>query len=235
MPTGSRRVVLGALVLAASAASMSAQAPAGQTAAARAQEKAAAQSAAAQARLIANLNAIGFAQLDERVAKIAAITTRADAERRQRDVREAVIDFVGGIPRPAAGPVAAKRFATVDDDGFRIRERRLRERPRLLGDGQRLCPGRQRPVSGDRRRARTRRRQGQPDAWAANFARAGFLTLAIDPMGQGERIAALQIPNRARRRSSPVASTSTATRPRCSSASTSHATGSPPASAASTT
>ena len=120
MPIGSRRVVLGALVLAASAASLSAQAPGGPVAAARAQEKVAAQSAAAQAALIANLNAIGFAQLHERVAKIAAITTRADAERRQREVRQAVTYLVGGIPPPSAGPVAAKRFATVDDDGFRI-------------------------------------------------------------------------------------------------------------------
>jgi hypothetical protein len=39
MPTGSRRVILGALVLAASADSMSAHAPGGQAAAARAQEK----------------------------------------------------------------------------------------------------------------------------------------------------------------------------------------------------
>src|SRR6478735_6411116 len=108
MPIGFRRVALGALVLAASAASLSAQAPGGQAAAARAQEKAAAQSAAAQTALIANLNAIGFAQLDERLAKIAAITTRADAERRQREVRQAVVDLVGGIPRPAAGPVVAK-------------------------------------------------------------------------------------------------------------------------------
>jgi cephalosporin-C deacetylase-like acetyl esterase len=188
MSTGSRRVVLGALVLAASAASMSAQAPGGPAAAARAQEKAAAQSAAAQARLIANLNAIGFAQLDERVAKIAAITTRADAERRQRDVREAVIDLVGGIPRPAAGPVAAKRFATVDDDGFRIENVAYESVPGYWVTANVYVPAGKGPFPAIVVAPGHGAGKASQYAWAANFARAGFLTLAIDPMGQGERM-----------------------------------------------
>ena len=188
MPIASPRVVLGALVLAASAASLSAQAPGGPAAAARAQEKAAAQSAAAQAGLIANLNAIGFARLDERVATIAAITTRADAERRQREVGQKVVDLVGGIPRPAAGPVVAKRLGTVDDDGFRIENVAYESVPGYWVTANVYVPAGTGPFPALVVAPGHGAGKASQYAWAANFARAGFLTLAIDPMGQGERM-----------------------------------------------
>jgi cephalosporin-C deacetylase-like acetyl esterase len=188
MPCGFPRVALGAVVLAASAASLSAQAPGGPAAAARAQEKAAAQSAAAQATMIANLNAIGFAQLDARVAAMAAITTRAAAEARQRHVRQAVVDAVGGVPRATAGPVVAKRFATVEDDGFRIENIAYESIPGYWVTANVYVPAGTGPFPALVVAPGHGAGKASQYSWAANFARAGFLTLAIDPMGQGERM-----------------------------------------------
>jgi hypothetical protein len=188
MPIGSPRAALGALVLASAVASLSAQAPGSPAAAARAQEKATAQSAAAQAAPIADVNAIGFAQLDQRVVKIAAVTTRADAERRQRDVRQAIVDLVGGLPQPAAGPVVAKRLGTVDDDGFRIENVAYESVPGYWVTANVYVPAGEGPFPGPGRRPGHGAGKASQYAWAANFARAGFLTLAIDPMGQGERL-----------------------------------------------
>ena len=121
MLTGFGRALAGAALLATTAA-LGAQAPTRPPAPAPAQTgpaKAAAQSAAAQAALIAHLDAVGFAQLDRRATAIAGITSRADAERRQADVRRTIESLVGGVPK-ASGRVAATSFGTVADDGFTI-------------------------------------------------------------------------------------------------------------------
>ncbi|MEO5822973.1 MAG: acetylxylan esterase [Vicinamibacteraceae bacterium] len=188
MRIGSLRVAFGALLLAASAASLSAKAPGGPAAAGRAQEKAAAQSAAAQAALIANLNAIGFAQLDQRVTTMAAITTRADAEKRQRHVRQVVGELVGGVPRPPVGRVVAKRFGTVEDDGFRVENVAYESVPGYWVTANVYVPAGAGPFPALVVAPGHGAGKASQYSWAANFARAGFLTLAIDPMGQGERM-----------------------------------------------
>ena len=71
-------------------------------------------------------------------------------------------------------------------------------------------------------------------AWAANFARAGFLTLAIDPMGQGERMQHFD-PELGTSKVEPSGEHEHGNQTALLSASTSRATGSPTASAASTT
>ena len=103
-------------------------------------------------------------------------------------MREAVVDLVGGIPRPAAGPVAAKRFATVDDDGFRIENVAYESVPGYWVTANVYVPAGKGPFPALVVAPGHGAGKASQYAWAANFARAGFLTLAIDPMGQGERL-----------------------------------------------
>ena len=103
-------------------------------------------------------------------------------------MRQAIIDLVGGIPKPAAGPVVAKRFGTVDDDGFRIENVAYESVPGYWVTANVYVPAGKGPFPALVVAPGHGAGKASQYAWAANFARAGFLTLAIDPMGQGERM-----------------------------------------------
>ena len=185
MPIRFRRAIAAAVLLAATVGlGAQAPAPAGPN---TPQAKAAAQSAAAQAALIAHLNAVGFAQLDRRVAALAAITTRVDAERRQAEVRRTVEALVGGIPK-ASGAVKVTRFATVKEDGFTIENVAFESLPGYWVTANVFVPPGAGPFPALVVAPGHGAGKSSQYAWGANFARAGFLTLAIDPMGQGERL-----------------------------------------------
>lgn len=143
----------------------------------------------ARKKLIETLDAIADQQLAERASAIAHLQTRADAERRKAHVRETVLNLIGGLPEHH-GPVAVKQFGSLSEDGFRIEKLAYESLPGLWvtadlylpagGNGPfpavLLAPGHE--ASG---------KQSQY-SFGGNFARAGVIALAIDPLGQGERL-----------------------------------------------
>ncbi len=143
----------------------------------------------AREKLIQSLDDLATKQLAQRAQTIAKIQTRAEAEKRKDLVRRKILDLIGGIPAHQ-GPVAVKQFGTVAGEGFRIEKLAYESLPGfwvtanlyapLEGLGPfpavLLAPGHE--ATG---------KQSQY-SFGVNFARNGVIALAIDPLGQGERL-----------------------------------------------
>lgn len=135
----------------------------------------------------AYLNNIGIAQTAQRAATVAQITTRRGAERRQTEVRAKIVNLIGGLPDHST-PLTVKHFAITQSDGFRIENIAYESLPNFwvtanvyvpaTGPGPFpaiiVTPGHGAGKSSEYN-------------WAANLARAGIVTLVVDPLGQGER------------------------------------------------
>lgn len=143
----------------------------------------------ARQKLIETLDGIASQQLAERAETLGRIQSRADAEKRKREVRERILSLIGGLPEHH-GTVAVKEFGTLQGDGFRIEKLAYESLPGLWvtanlylpasGNGPfpavLLAPGHE--ATG---------KQSQY-SFGGNFARSGVIALAIDPLGQGERL-----------------------------------------------
>jgi cephalosporin-C deacetylase-like acetyl esterase len=140
-------------------------------------------------QLTGYLDGIALSQLAARQQAVTRIQTRADAERRRAMVRQKIIDLIGGLPE-SRGPVVVKPFGTISGDGFRIEKLAFESLPGFWvtanvyaptsGAGPfpaiLLTPGHE--AAG---------KSGQY-AFGVNFARMGIVSLAFDPIGQGERL-----------------------------------------------
>jgi PelA/Pel-15E family pectate lyase len=139
--------------------------------------------------LIGYLNSLARAHLEERKRVVAEIRTRADAERRQRLVREKILRLLGGLPEHA-GPVEVKQFGEVTGDGFRLEKLAYESLPGfwvtadlyLPASGAGPFPA---VVVGAGHGAAGKTENW---SWGVNFARNGIAALAYDPLGQGERL-----------------------------------------------
>ncbi len=147
---------------------------------------------AARQQLIERLDAIANRQLEERAQKVAAIQSRGAFEQRKAQVRAKILELIGGLPEHR-GPVAVKKFGSLAGDGFRVEKLAYESLPGLWvtanlyipssntsGDGPfpavLLAPGHE--ATG---------KQSQY-SFGGNLARSGIMALAIDPLGQGERL-----------------------------------------------
>jgi uncharacterized protein (TIGR03435 family) len=148
-----------------------------------------AQTAEPRQKLIDYLDGLAMTRLHTRQQEVARIQSRAAAETRRDWVRRTVIDLIGGLPQ-SNGPAAVKSFGEIAGDGFRIEKLAYESLPGFWvtanvyvptnGPGPFpavvLTPGHE--PSG---------KTGQY-SWGVNFARIGILSIAIDPIGQGERL-----------------------------------------------
>jgi cephalosporin-C deacetylase-like acetyl esterase len=171
---------------------------------AAAQRAPARQVSAGRAQLVKYLDSIAAGDAASRAAQVAAIHTRAQAEKRQVWVRQKILSLLGSLPERT--PLNAKVLGETQADGFRMQKVIFESQPGFpvtallyIPDGAAtklpailLAPGHS-PAgkAGDYRTA-------------AYFARNGFVVLSYDSIGQGER---LQYPDPAK------PGTSLATRP----------------------
>ena len=81
--------------------------------------QAASRDADARQQLIAYLNSLATPRLEARRQAMAAITTRAAAERRRTEVRAKLLAEIGGIPERAPN-LQVKTFGSVTGDGFQM-------------------------------------------------------------------------------------------------------------------
>jgi len=131
-----------------------------------------------------------FQFLDKREAEIAKLSTKADWEKRQKQVRETLLDIVG--PFPEKTPLNARVTGVVEKEGYRIEKIIFESQPGFYVTAAMFIPGKLKGkapailfASGH-----------SEDAfrWEAyqqviiNFAMKGFIVLAFDPIGQGERV-----------------------------------------------
>jgi cephalosporin-C deacetylase-like acetyl esterase len=143
----------------------------------------------ARQKLIEDLDQIANTQLETRAKSIAKIQTPAAANQRKAQVRQKIKDLIGGLPNNQ-GPLEVKQFGTLPGEGFHIEKLAYQSLPGFwvtanlyvpeTGTGPfpavLLTPGHE--ATG---------KQSQY-SFGANFARSGIIALAIDPLGQGERL-----------------------------------------------
>ncbi len=119
---------------------------------------------------------------------VAAITTEDQARARQVRVRALLSEMIEF--KTAAGPVVSATTGVVHEDGFDIEKLWYESLP-----GYRVTANLYRPTTGDGPYPAIIVQPGHGTdgkisnhAFAANFARAGFVVLAIDIVGEGERL-----------------------------------------------
>lgn len=133
------------------------------------------------------MDRIAQQQLQRREDSIAAIRTVARAEQRQAQVRAAFLDILGGLP-DYNGPLNARVTGRLRNESYTIEKILFESLP-----GYYVTANLYRPNGSGRYPAvllqsgHTQSGKPEPHQLAANLAVKGFVALAFDPVGQGER------------------------------------------------
>ncbi|HKS97411.1 MAG TPA: alpha/beta hydrolase, partial [Terriglobia bacterium] len=133
------------------------------------------------------MNQIAQRQLQSRQRVIDQVHTVAEAERRKQQVRKTLLEILGGLP-DYNGPLNAKVTGEIRADGYTIEKVLFESLPHfyVTADLYRPNPPGRYPAilfqSGH-----TQEGKPEPQRAAANLALKGFVVLATDPIGQGER------------------------------------------------
>jgi cephalosporin-C deacetylase-like acetyl esterase len=151
------------------------------------QAAAKAQTESATAQMHAYLNEIGYRLLADRAKRVAAIATKEQAIARRDDVRRRIVDLVGGVP-VTEGPVNVKTFGSSQENGITIENIAYESCPNYWVTANVYVPASKGPFPAMIVAPGHGAGKASQYLWAANFASAGILVLAIDPMGQGERM-----------------------------------------------
>ncbi len=133
------------------------------------------------------MDRIAQQQLDKRASAIAAVHTVAEAERRKAWVRQTLLDILGGLP-DYHGPLHARITGHIKAEGYTIEKVLFESLPGfyVTADVYRPSqPGRYPGVL--LQSGHTQEGKPEPQRLAANLALKGFVALAFDPIGQGER------------------------------------------------
>ena len=154
----------------------------------RAQDQA--QPTESEAQLTRWLDRIAQRQLDRRDAEIKQVTTVEAAEARKERVRKKILELIGGLPG-YTGPLNAKVTGRIDKQKYIIEKVIFESLPHFYVTADLYRPnkpGRYPAVlialgHWDQGKVAEQR-------LAANLATKGFVALAYDPIGQGERITA---------------------------------------------
>jgi cephalosporin-C deacetylase-like acetyl esterase len=143
----------------------------------------------AREKLIASLNAQANVQFAERAQSVAKIQTRADAEKRKELVRRKILDLIGGLPAHPSS-VTAKQFGTLSGDGFRIEKLAYESLPGFWVTANLYVPANDSGPFPAVLLAPGHEATGKQNqySWGVNLARNGIVAMAIDPLGQGERL-----------------------------------------------
>jgi cephalosporin-C deacetylase-like acetyl esterase len=138
------------------------------------------------------LDDIAAKETAARRTTIAAITTRAQAEARQREVRKKLLTLIGGLPEKT--PLNAKSLGTTQAEGFRIEKILYESQPNFPVTALLYLPD-PKPGAAQQKLPAIVVAPGHgftgkvtDYAFASTFARNGFAVLSYDPIGQGERL-----------------------------------------------
>ncbi len=133
------------------------------------------------------MDEIAQRQLRDRENTIAAIHTVAEAEHRKQYVREKLIEILGGLPN-YSGPLNAKITGQIQGDGYTIEKVVFESLPNFYVTANVYRPNQPGRYPGVLLQA-GHTQEGKPEdqRLAANLALKGYVVLAFDPIGQGER------------------------------------------------
>jgi cephalosporin-C deacetylase-like acetyl esterase len=130
---------------------------------------------------------------ESRSAEIARIRTPAEVRARQQYIRQRMTAEIGGFPEKT--PLHARVTGTLDRDGYRVEKVIYESQPGFFVTANVYVPGTARPPYAAVLGVAGHTTGGKADAtyqraWIGMVKR-GFLVLAFDPPGQGERVAAM--------------------------------------------
>jgi len=133
------------------------------------------------------MNRIAQQQLDQREKAIAAVRSVADAERRKQYVRETFLALLGGLPQ-FDGPLHANVTGSIQAGNYVIEKVIFESLPGFYVTANLYRPADPGRYPGILLQA-GHTQEGKPEGQrlAANLALKGFVVLAFDPVGQGER------------------------------------------------
>ena len=133
------------------------------------------------------MDQIAQRQLRERKSEISAIRTVADAERRKKSVREKILRAMGGLP-DYKGPLNPRTTGAIHGDAFTIEKLQYESLPGFFITADLYRPNKPGRYPGILLQS-GHTQEGKPELQrgAINLALKGFVVLAFDPMGGGER------------------------------------------------
>jgi len=133
------------------------------------------------------MDKIAQAQLQAREDAVAKVRTVADAEQRKQVVRATILEALGGLPN-YTGPLNAKVTGSLQADGYVIEKVIYESLPGYYVTANLYRPNRPGRFPAVLLQAgHTQEGKAEPQLLAANLALKGFVSLAFDPSGQGER------------------------------------------------
>ena len=133
------------------------------------------------------MDQIAQQHLRRREAAVSEIRNIVDAERRKQSVRETILSLLGGLPE-YSGPLNPKVTGTIRGEGYTIEKIIFESLPRFYVTANLYRPDQPGRYPGILLQA-GHTQEGKPEGQrlAANLALKGFVVLAFDPVGQGER------------------------------------------------
>jgi len=126
---------------------------------------------------------------EERAARVASLRMPAEVRARQEYIRKKILETLGGFPRKA--PLNARVTGTLERDGYRVEKLIYESQPRYYVTANLYVPTRGQPpypalLGTAGHSANGKAMEGYQRVWIS-LARRGFVVLAYDPPGQGER------------------------------------------------
>jgi cephalosporin-C deacetylase-like acetyl esterase len=133
------------------------------------------------------MDRIAQPQLQQRENAIAEIHTVAAAEHRKELVRENLLSIIGGLPN-YSGPLNPRITGRIQSEHYTIEKVIFESLPRFYVTANLYRPSQPGRYPGVLLQA-GHTQEGKPEGQrlAANLALKGFVVLAFDPVGQGER------------------------------------------------
>src|SRR5437016_1313696 len=137
------------------------------------------------------MDRIAQQELQQREDAIAKVRTVADAERRKQAVREKILTIMGGLP-DYKGPLNPRVTGRIRNESFTIEKVIYESLPGFFVTANLYLPNEPGRYPGILLQS-GHVQEGKPESQrvAANLALKGFVVLAFDPIGQGEREQAL--------------------------------------------
>ncbi len=136
------------------------------------------------------LSSLATAGYERRKRALAEITTPEAVRRRAAWARETFWRLIG--ERPESNPLNARTFGTLEQDGYRIEKLVYESRPNYFISGNLYIPTTRKPPYPGVLFQMGHSPQGKAyplyQTCCIGLVKLGFLVLAFDPLGQGERI-----------------------------------------------
>jgi hypothetical protein len=137
-----------------------------------------------------HLSSQAFKLLDDRAEKIARLQSGRDWQDRQRVVKSALMEVLG--PFPPKTPLNAKTVSVIERPGFRIEKLLFESRPRFYVSAILLIPSEIQDKAPGIIYCSGHSAEGfRSEVYQHvifNLVKKGFVVLAFDPVGQGERL-----------------------------------------------